>query len=87
MDDKFKVVNENGVESDAEIVTVFTYKERDYIVYTIDKNEEDTDVFVSRLVKDSEGYDEIQDIEDENERLEVQNIVNELLDSIKEDTN
>ena len=38
---------------------------------------------VSRLIKDSEGYDVIEDIEDEAERAEVQNAVKEILSSIE----
>ena len=38
--------------------------------------------YLDRLIKDSEGYDVIEDIEDEAERAEVQNAVKEILSSI-----
>lgn len=83
MDDKFKVVDENGMEHNAEVVTAFSYKEREYLIYSVDKDEENTNILVSRLVKDEEGYDVLEDIEDDNERLEVQNVVKEILSSVE----
>lgn len=83
MDDNFKVVDENGMEHNAEVVTAFSYKEREYLIYSVDKDEENTNILVSRLVKDEEGYDVLEDIEDDNERLEVQNVVKEILSSVE----
>lgn len=83
MDDNFKVVDENGIEHNAEVVTAFSYKEREYLIYSVDKDEENTNILVSRLVKDEEGYDVIEDIEDDSERLEVQNVVKEILSSVE----
>ncbi|MGM9875997.1 MAG: DUF1292 domain-containing protein [Bacilli bacterium] len=83
MDDKFKVIDENNIEHTAEVITAFSYKEKEYLVYSVDKDEENSNIFVSRLVKDNEGYDVIEDIEDEAERTEVQNAVKEILSSIE----
>lgn len=83
MDDKFKVVDENGIEHDAEVITAFTYKDKDYLVYSVDSDEENSNILVSRLVKDSEGYDVIEDIEDDSERQEIQTAVKEILSSIE----
>ena len=83
MDDKFKVVDENGIEHDAEVITAFTYKDKDYLVYSVDSNEENSNILVSRLVKDSEGYDIIEDIEDDSERQEIQTAVKEILSSVE----
>lgn len=83
MDDKFKVVDEEGIEHTAEVITAFSYKEKEYLVYSVDKDEENANIFVSRLVKDNEGYDVIEDIEDETEREEVQNVVKEILASVE----
>jgi hypothetical protein len=83
MDDKFKVVDENNLEHNAEVITAFTYKDKDYLVYSVDSDEENSNILVSRLVKDNEGYDVIEDIENDSERLEVQNAVKEILSSIE----
>ena len=83
MDDKFKVIDENNIEHNAEVITAFSYKEKEYLVYSVDEDEENSNILVSRLIKDSEGYDVIEDIEDEAERAEVQNAVKEILSSIE----
>lgn len=83
MDDKFKVLDENNIEHTAEVITAFSYKEKEYLVYSVDEDEENSNILVSRLIKDSEGYDVIEDIEDEAERTEVQNAVKEILSSIE----
>ena len=83
MDDKFKVVDENGIEHDAEVITAFTYKDKDYLVYSVDSDEKNSNILVSRLVKDSEGYDIIEDIEDDSERQEIQTAVKEILSSVE----
>lgn len=83
MDEKFKVVDENGIEHAAEVVTAFSYKEKEYLIYSIDRDEENANILVSRLVKDEEGYDMIEDIDDDNERIDVQNAVKEILSSVE----
>lgn len=83
MDEKFKVVDENGIEHTAEVVTAFSYKEKEYLIYSIDRDEENANILVSRLVKDEEGYDMIEDIDDDNERIDVQNAVKEILSSVE----
>ena len=83
MDDKLKVVDENNLEHNAEVITAFTYKDKDYLVYSVDSDEENSNILVSRLVTDNEGYDVIEDIENDSERLEVQNAVKEILSSIE----
>lgn len=83
MNDKFKLVDENGIEKEAEIITSFNYKEKDYLIYSIDNDDENANIFVSRLLKDNEGYDYIEDINDDKEREEIQNIVKEILSAVE----
>ena len=83
MNEKFKVIDENGIENEAQIITSFTYKEKDYLIYSIDKDIENSNVYVSKLLKDIEGYDIIEDINDESERIEIQDIVKEILSKVE----
>ena len=48
MDDKFKVVDENNLEHDAEVITAFTYKNKDYLVYSVDSEEEYFSIKISK---------------------------------------
>ena len=86
---KFKILDENNIEREADVVTVIEVEGKEYVVYSIDTDSENCDVLVSRLEALNEGYillnnsgtDEIFDIEDEIEREKIHNIVNELLNA------
>lgn len=78
-DAKFTVIDENNVERVANVITVVEIEGIEYIVYSIDTDNENCDVLVSRLVKNSDGSDSILDIEDENESVKVKAIVKEIL--------
>ena len=73
MNDKFVLTN-NGVKKDAEIVVKFTLENRDYLIYCIDENESNKQVFVSRLTLNTEGKYFIDDITLE-EKNKLSNVV------------
>lgn len=84
-DNEFKVINEKGEESIAKIITSFTYNEKDYLVYYIEKEDNLCEIFTSRLLKDNDGNDMICDIDDDKEREEVFKIVEEIMSAIEEE--
>lgn len=81
--DNFTIIDENGKERIADIITVFSYHNNDYIVYSIEEDDENVNVLVSKLKKDNEGNDYIIDIEDDTEREGIKKIVEELIDSLE----
>lgn len=81
--DNFTIIDENGKESVADIITVFSYHNNDYIVYSIEEDDENVNVLVSKLKRDNEGNDYIIDIEDDTEREGIKKIVEELIDSLE----
>ena len=83
MDNKFKVIDENNNELEAEIITVFDYKEKEYVIYAINKEEENTDICVSLLEKDSNNYPIFKDINDSKEKEEIDKVVKEIIEQIK----
>ncbi len=74
----FKIIDENNIERLAGIIGTFTYNNNEYLIYNIDRDNENTNIFVSRLVRDINGFDTIKDIEDPKERDIVKNMVREL---------
>lgn len=74
----FKVIDENNIERLAGIIGTFTYNNNEYLIYNIDRDNENTNIFVSRLVRNVNGFDTIKDIEDPMERDIVKNMVREL---------
>ena len=83
MNNKFKVINENNNELEAEIITVFNYKDKEYVIYSINNDNEKVDICVSRLEKDEKGYSILKDIIDSKEKEEIDNAVKEIIDQIK----
>ena len=84
-DNEFKVINETGEESIAKIITSFTYKEKDYLVYYIEKEDNSCEIYTSMLLKDNNGNDMICDIDDDIEREEVFKVVEEIISAIEEE--
>ena len=83
MDNKFKVIDENNNELEAEIITVFDSKEKEYVIYAINKEEENADICVSLLEKDSNNYPIFKDINDSKEKEEIDKVVKEIIEQIK----
>lgn len=83
MNNKFKVINENNNEIEAEIITVFNYKDKEYVIYSINNDNEKVDICVSRLEKDEKGHFILKDIIDSKEKEEIDNAVKEIIDQIK----
>lgn len=83
MNNKFKVINENNNELEAEIITVFNYKDKEYVIYSINNDNEKVDICVSRLEKDEKGHFILKDIIDSKEKEEIDNAVKEIIDQIK----
>ena len=83
MNNKFKVINENNNELEAEIITVFNYKAKEYVIYSINNDNDKVDICVSRLEKDEKGHFILKDIIDSKEKEEIDNAVKEIIDQIK----
>lgn len=77
---KFIVKDENNVERDATLITVVENENKKYVVYSIDRDSDNVNVFVSRLEKNSEGKNIIVDINDESEKNRLNQIVREIIE-------
>ena len=75
----FKIIDENNVEREATVITVIEVDGKDYLVYSIDRDYENVNIFSSLLKKDMNGNDIIVDIEDENEKMKVNKVVREVI--------
>ena len=75
----FKVVDENNVVRDATLITVVENNGKDYVVYSIDRDNQTVNIFVSRLEKDANGNDIIVDIVDAEEKSKLNNIVRNII--------
>lgn len=79
MDKKFKITDEQNIEREANLMTIFESDGKEYAVYSIDRDTETVNIFVSRVEKDQAGNDILKDIDNPEEKQKVDNIVKELI--------
>lgn len=68
----------DGVTKEAEVLKVLKLDDREYALYSVELDDENSDIFASEIVQDEEGYDKLIDIEDNKIRqnlLEIANII------------
>lgn len=75
----FIMIDENGNEKEAEIITIIEIDNKEYVIYAVNKNEESDNIFASRIIKDENGNDVIKAIENQEEKNKVFEIIKELL--------
>ena len=75
----FIMIDENGNEKEAEIITIIEIDNKEYVIYAVNKNEESDNIFASRIIKDEKGNDVIKSIENQEEKNKVFEIIKELL--------
>ena len=63
---KFKVRDENGIEREATIITKIEENQVNYLVYTIDRDAQTSNIFVSKLVNGN-----LEDIQNPEEKQKV----------------
>ncbi len=74
-----KIQNEKGEIKEAELLSVFSKNDIEYAVYTIDKDDNTSDLYASRLIIDENGNDRLIDIEDPKEKTEIIELIKEML--------
>ncbi len=74
-DTKFKI-EVDGEMKEAEMLKIVSLDNNRYAIYAIDKGDETSDILASRVVKDNEGKDILVDLETDEERAKLKDIVN-----------
>lgn len=70
------VDKEHNVQKVTNTVVKFVYQDKSYLVYSIDENDQDRQIFTSELIRNSEGKNFIEDIK---EKEKIGTIVYELV--------
>jgi hypothetical protein len=79
---KFNVQIETGEIKEAELLTVVEIDQKQYAIYMIDNDEtqgENVDILASYVIKDDEGYDQLVDIDDAEDREKVAEFIKNLI--------
>ena len=77
MDQKFSI-EIDGIEKEAKVINVFEINGREFLIYSIDNGNETSDILYSEIKKDQEGFDQLIDVEDE----EIKSNILELIKTI-----
>lgn len=76
MNNNFKIKDENGIERDATGITCMELDGNKYLIYSIDRDQENSNIFVSKYNSDGVTLEDIIDI---NEKNKVDEVVKELI--------
>ncbi len=66
----------DGKEKEAEVLKIVSIDNREYVIYSVDRGDETSDIFTSEIIKDEEGYDKLIDIEDKKVKQNLLEIIN-----------
>ncbi len=71
----------DGILKKAELIDIIEYEGGRYAVYFTENTNNTDDIFVSRLIKDRDGYDEFVDVEDTRVKDYVMSIIQDSINS------
>lgn len=71
---KFKVRDENGIEREATVITKIEENQVNYLVYTIDRDTQTSNIFVSKLVNGN-----LEDIQNPEEKQKINELVKHII--------
>ena len=74
----FIAQDENGVEREGFLINKLEIEGQEYVVYALSMNNDEDSIYVSKIIKNGDNED-IVSITDEEERIKVYSIVNDML--------
>lgn len=74
-----KVIDEHGIDRNANIICSIDVDGSDYVVYWIERDNDNDNVFVSKVLKNNDGTSNMVNIEDSIEKGKISEIVKELI--------
>ena len=79
MNKTFKVIDENNIEREASLITVIEVDKKEYAIYSIVRDKNTVNIFVSQLLKNEDGKDVLKNITDEREKEKIDKIVKDII--------
>ena len=74
-----RVIDEHNIDRNAKVICKFTIDGNDYVLYSIERDEENDNLFVSKLVKNNDGTSSMVNIDDNSEKQRINEVVKELV--------
>ena len=79
MNKKFKITDEQNIEREANLITIFENEGKEYAVYSLDNKNGTVDILASYVVKDAEGFDQLVDITNPIDKEKISNFIKSLV--------
>lgn len=73
-----ELVDEHNINREAKIITIIEYEGTEYVVYSIDRDEENANIFVSKLVKEG-NHLLLDEIQSTDVKEKIDNVVKEMI--------
>ena len=83
MEEKIMMRDEQGQEKEATIINVVEINNQDYLIYSISKNEDEDEIYVSKIIKDQNNNEDLVSITDVSERRTVFDTIRSLIDELE----
>lgn len=74
-----KIVDEHGIDRDAVIIYTMDVDGTDYVVYSISRDDENDNIFISKIIRNIDGTSSMVNIEDSNEKAKVFDVVKRMI--------
>lgn len=74
-----KIIDEHGIDRDGRIVCGLKVDNSDYVLYSIERDGENNNLFVSKVMNNFDGTSNMVNIEDESEKTKLNSIVKEMV--------
>ena len=82
-----KVIDEHNIDRDASVMFAFDLEGSEYVVYWISRDEDNNNVFVSKILKNIDGTNSMLNIDDDDKKKEIAEIVKTLVSNAVSDQN
>ena len=81
--EKIIVMDENNNQVEANVINVLEIDGESYVLFSIDALDDNANLYVNKVIKDSNGEDSFVLIEDDNERERVFGVVNDIINHLE----
>ena len=82
MDNYIIMKDENNHDVKAKVINIFEIDGMEYLVYSIEEDEDRFSVNVKKVIKDVMGEDDLIDITNEDERQKVFEVIDEYIERL-----
>ena len=73
-----KLVDEHDINREAKVIAMIELEGTEYVIYSIDRDEENANIFVSKLVKEG-NYLLLDEIQSTDVKEKIDNVVKEMI--------